>query len=85
MTKITNDTSSISISGGKKGKTIKNIMAQNNMDEDIKSISGGSHICKCFTCGKSMNNKSMMNHKSMNHKYMKNRKRSNKRTRRMNR
>ena len=78
-TKITNDTSSISISGGKKKKTIKNIMAQNNMDEDIKSISGGSHICKCFTCGKSMNNKSMNNHKSMN------RKRSNKRTRRMNR
>ena len=74
MTKITNDTSSISISGGKKKKTIKNIMAQNNMDQDIKSISGGSHICKCATCGKSM-----MNNKSMN------RKKSNKRTRRMNR
>ena len=75
--KITNDVSSISISGisgGKKRKTIKNNMAQNNMDEDIKSISGGSHICKCFTCGKSM-----MNHKSMK------RKRSNKRTRSMNR
>jgi hypothetical protein len=32
-------------------------MAQNNMDQDIKSISGGSHICKCFKCGKSMNRK----------------------------
>ena len=75
--KINDYTSSISISGGKKKKTtntIKNIMAQNNMDEDIKSISGGSHICKCFTCGKSM----------MNHKSMKNHKKSNKRTRRMN-
>ena len=42
-------------------------MAQNNMDEDIKSISGGSHICKCFTCGKSMmNHKSMKNHKKSN-------------------
>ena len=79
MTKITNDTSSISISGGKKKKTIKNIMAQNNMDQDIKSISGGSHVCKCATCGKSMNCKYMMNHKSMK------RKKSNKRTRRMNR
>lgn len=73
-TKINDDTSSISISGGKKGKTIKNIMAQNNMDQDIKSISGGSHICKCATCGKSMKN----------HKSMKNRKKSNKRTRHMN-
>ena len=48
MTKINDDKSSISISGGKKRKTIKNIMAQNNMDQDIKSISGGSHICNCF-------------------------------------
>jgi hypothetical protein len=75
MTK-TNDTSSISISGGKKGKTIKNMMAQYNMDQDMKSISGGSHICKCAICGKSMKCKSMK-HKSMN------RKRSNKRTRSM--
>lgn len=76
-TKINDDTSSISISGGKKKKTtntIKNIMAQNNMNRDIEAISGGSHVCKCFTCGKSM-----MNNKSMN------RKKSNKRTRRMNR
>jgi hypothetical protein len=69
--KINDDKSSISISGGKKKKTIKNIMAQNNMDQDIKSISGGSHICKCAICGKSMKCKSM------------NRKKSNKRTRRM--
>jgi hypothetical protein len=52
----------ISISGGRKRKgrktMKKNLQAQRNMELDIQSISGGSkkrHICKCRTCGKSMN------------------------------
>jgi hypothetical protein len=35
----------------------KNKKAQQNMNIDIQSISGGSrkrHTCKCKTCGKSM-------------------------------
>jgi len=62
MNNLDDEEMQISISGGRKRKgrkTIKkNLQAQKNMELDIQSISGGSkkrHLCKCRTCGKSMN------------------------------